>query len=291
MRPLFSRPYRWNASVRYHFRTALLFGVFVFVFLLIFMPFGLHTVGGELAFMALGYAAVCTGIMWLLNLGVPRLAPSLFSESSWNMGRQLLWTTANVGLVALGNALYTVGMGLAPLSVATVLNFTFFTMAVGLFPIALSIVLNENRLNREYSRSSARMNKELEAQVDDQPLPPPSGATLIIPAETKSDDLELDGEALVFIRSADNYIEVYHLVRGQVERTVLRGSLKAVEQRLASDLRFLRCHKSHLVDLRKVEHVSGNAQGLKLHLRGVSEPVPVSRLLTTVVRDRISIRP
>lgn len=291
MRPLFSRPYRWNASVRYHFRAALFFGVFVFVFLLTFMPFGLHTAGSRLAMMALGYGAVCTGIMWLLNLGVPRLAPNWFRGSSWNVGRQLLWTTINVGLVALGNALYTVGLGLAPLSLATVLNFTFFTMAVGLFPIALSIVLNENRLNREYSRSSARMNKELEAQIQVQPIPPPAGTTLIIPAEAKSDDLALDGEALVLIRSADNYIEVYHLVRGQVERTVLRGSLKAVEERLASDDRFLRCHKSHLVDLRKVEHVSGNAQGLKLHLRGVIEPVPVSRQLTATVRDRIAARP
>lgn len=291
MRPLLSRPYRWNSSVRYHFRVALLFGVFVFVFLLIFMPFGLHSAGNRLAMLALGYAAVCTGIMWLLNLGVPRIAPNWFRGPSWNVGRQLLWTTANVGLVALGNALYTVGMGLAPMSVATVLNFTFFTMAVGLFPIALSVVLNENRLNSEYTRSSARMNKELETQVEVEPLSPPAGSTLIIPAETRSDDLELDGEALLLIRSADNYIEVYHLVREHVERTVLRGSLKAVEERLAGDLRFLRCHKSHLVDLRKVEHVSGNAQGLKLHLKGVSEPVPVSRQLTSVVRDRIAARP
>lgn len=291
MRHLLSRPYRWNSSVRYHFRVALLFGAFVFIFLLTFMPFGLHAAGSELAMLAFGYGAVCTGIMWLLNVGVPRLSPSWFREASWNVGKQLLWTTANVGLVALGNALYTVGMGLAPLSIATVLNFTFFTMAVGLFPIALSIILNENRLNREYSRRSASMNKELEAQTEAQPLATATETTLIIPAEASVDDLELEFEALVFIRSADNYIEVYHIVREQVERTVLRGSLKAVEEQLASDPRFLRCHKSHLVDLRKVEHVSGNAQGLRLHLRGVSEPVPVSRQLTTVVRDRLAVRP
>jgi hypothetical protein len=291
MRPLLSRPYHLHTSARHHARVALYFGGFVFLFLLIFKPFGLLHLGERLPMLAMGYGAVCTGVMLLLNVGVPRLLPHWFSDAGWTVGRELIWSAVNVALIGLGNALYTAGIGLAPWSFATIGNFTLFTIAVGLFPIALSVVLNEARLYREYARRSAGINKELE-QREEAPDPPPTTADRIrIPTEGNAEDLELDAEALCFIRSADNYIEVHHRSGRAVERTVLRGSLKAVEEALAGNDRFLRCHKSHLADLRKVQRVSGNAQGLKLHLDGIEEPVPVSRQLTSLVRARLAVRP
>ena len=291
MRPLLSRPYHLHSSARHHARVALYFGGFVFLFLLIFKPFGLMHLGERLPMLAMGYGAVCTGVMLLLNVGVPRLLPYWFSDAGWTVGRELIWSAVNVALIGLGNALYTAGIGLAPWSFATIGNFTLFTIAVGLFPIALSVVLNEARLYRDYARRSAHINKELERQ-EEAPVPPDAPTDRIrIPSEGHTEDLELDADALCFIRTADNYIEVYHRSGKSVERSVLRGSLKAVEDALAGNERFMRCHKSHLVDLRKVQHVSGNAQGLKLHVEGIEDPIPVSRQLTSLVRARLAVRP
>jgi DNA-binding LytR/AlgR family response regulator len=64
-----------------------------------------------------------------------------------------------------------------------------------------------------------------------------------------------------------------------------------VERALGQDERYLRCHQSYLVDLRKVQCVSGNAQGLKLHHEGGEEPVPVSHQLTPLVRERLVVHP
>ncbi len=291
MRALLSRPYQLNTSARHHARVALFFGGFVFLFLFVFRPFGLDRLVAQLPMLALGYGAVCTGIMLLLNVGVARLLPQWFDETRWTMGRELLWTTVNVALIGLGNALYTAGIGLAPWSFATIGNFTLFTVAVGLFPIALSVVLNEARLSREYARSSQQINADLEEEAGSpHPVPEPV-ERILIPTEGNTADLELDVEALFFIRSADNYIEIHHRSGKALERTVLRGSLKAVEDALSVNDRFLRCHKSHLVDLQKVQRVSGNAQGLKLHLEQVEDPIPVSRQLTITVRERLAVRP
>lgn len=261
------------------------------LFLIVFRPFGLDGVGARLPQLALGYGAVCTGVMLLLNVGVPNLLPRWFDERRWNLGRELIWTTLNVALIGLGNALFTAGIGLAPWTLATIGNFTFFTVAVGLFPVALSIVLNEARLYREYARRSEGINQQLEQQDEEPGTPAVPQERIVIPTEGNAEDLELDTEALCFIRTADNYIEVHHRNGKAVERSVLRGSLKAVEEALAQHERFLRCHKSHLVDLRKVRRVSGNAQGLKLHLEDIEEPIPVSRQLTATVRERIAVRP
>ena len=296
MRPLLSRPYQLDTSAADRVRRALLFGGFVLLFLLIFQPFGLGLTGARLPWLALGYGAVCTGVMLLLNVLVPRLAKGWFQEAQWTVGREMAWTSVNVLLIGLTNALYTAGIGLAPWALATILNFTFYTVAVGLFPILVSVLLNESRLHREYARRSAEVDRQLQANLQHQaaappPPEPPSVHRIRIPAEGQADDLELEADALCFIRSADNYIEVYHRRGPHVERTVLRGSLKAVEEALRDDPRFMRCHKSHLVDLRKVQRVSGNAQGLKLHLEGLEEAVPVSRQLTAAVRERLAARP
>jgi hypothetical protein len=290
MRPLLSRPYHLDTSVRHHIRMALYFGGFVFLFLLVFKPFGLIHLGDRLPLVTMGYGAVCTVAMLLLNVVLARLLRGWFDEQRWTVGRELAWSALNVAIIGVGNALYTAAIGLAAWNVATIGTFTLFTLAVGLFPIALSVVLNEARLNRDHVRRSDGINKALQQQPRKAPASATNGM-IRIPSENSAEDLELESGMLHAIRAADNYLEVYHERDGRMERTVLRGSLKAAEEALAGGDRYLRCHKSHLVDLQKVRRVSGNAQGLKLHLDGIEEPVPVSRQLTAVVRERLAVRP
>lgn len=48
-----------------------------------------------------------------------------------------------------------------------------------------------------------------------------------------------------------------------------------------------RCHRSYLVNLIYVEKVSGNALGLKLHLKGYPGEIPVSRSLNHQIEEKI----
>jgi DNA-binding LytR/AlgR family response regulator len=72
-------------------------------------------------------------------------------------------------------------------------------------------------------------------------------------------------------------VEVFYLENGhQPRRTVLRNSLTNLEVILAG-AGLIRCHRSYLVNLRRVERVSGNAQGYRLHFIGLESSVPVAR--------------
>jgi hypothetical protein len=297
MRPLLSRPYPLQPSRARHALAALLFGAFVAGFLLLFRPFGLHA-APELGLLAAAYGATCTATMLLLNVALPRVLSHWFDEARWTVARELGWTLLNVACIGLANALLSAALGLVPLNAATLVRFTLFTVAIGSFPIALSVLLTEARRARVYAAAGAAINAGLhhppatapEAEPVPEPTPRPPGLTL--PAEGGTEALHLGPEDLLFLRAADNYVDVFHLHAGQPRRSVLRGSLKAMAEALEPHGdRFLRCHKSHLVDLHKVQRVSGNAQGLRLHLSGVDEPVPVSRQLTATVRTRLAARP
>lgn len=290
MRRLFQRPYPLQRSAARHALTALLFGTFVAAFLLLFRPFGLHAAPRP-GMLAAAYGATCTATMLLLNVALPRLLRSWFTESRWTVGREIGWTLLNVAAIGLANALVSVGMGVVPFTLATLVRFTGFTVAVGLFPIAIAVLATEARRNRHYRADSVAINATLEAQGP-APAPPRSNEHITLPSANGGEALELGPEDLVYMRAADNYVDVFHLHGDKPMRTVLRGSLKAMAAVLEPrHPRYLRCHKSHLVDLHKVLRVSGNAQGLRLHLSGVEEPIPVSRQLTDTVRTRLADRP
>ena len=57
---------------------------------------------------------------------------------------------------------------------------------------------------------------------------------------------------------------------------------KEIQVKESSSLK--RCHRSHLVNLKKVKNISGNAQGLKLELINQSEMVPVSRNYIPIIK-------
>ena len=292
MHGLFRRPYPLQPSAARHAVTALLFGAFVAAFLLLFRPFGLHAVPG-IGLLAAAYGATCTAAMLLLNVALPPLLPRWFTEARWTVGRELGWTLLNVALIGMANALLSVALGLVPLSAATLGRFTLFTVAIGLFPITLSVLLNEARRARHYRAGSAAINADLAApEPDPARAPAAQGPGITLPAEGNAGTLHLGPEDLVYMRAADNYVDVFHLHADKPMRTVLRGSLKAMAAVLEPlGPRYLRCHKSHLVDLHKVVRVSGNAQGLRLHVRDADEPIPVSRQLTATVRNRLAARP
>ena len=60
-----------------------------------------------------------------------------------------------------------------------------------------------------------------------------------------------------------------------------------MEKQLAACPGFFRCHRMYLVNLAHVHWVSGNAQGLKLHLTDLEEAVPVSRSLTNTIKEKL----
>ncbi|MEZ4757806.1 MAG: LytTR family transcriptional regulator DNA-binding domain-containing protein [Flavobacteriales bacterium] len=293
MRALLARPYPLEPATRRHIGKAVLFGLFVAAFLLVFRPFGLHN-APEMGVLAAAYGATCTATMLLLNVALPRVLAAWFDEARWTVGRELGWTLLNVAAIGLANALLSTALGLAPLTLVTLGLFTLFTVLIGLFPITLSVLLTEARRSRTYATDSAAINADLHQHAPPAqsaaPASAPGPSALTLPNEA-GPALLLGADALLFARAADNYVEVFHLQAGQPRRTVLRNSLKALGDALQPHGdRFLRCHKSHLVDLHKVQRVSGNAQGLRLHLSGVEEPIPVSRQLTSTVRERLADR-
>ena len=215
-----------------------------------------------------------------------KLFPRQFSDERWTVGREILLITGNILLIAIANRLYLEWL-LNSEGYANAMSWPgmiLSTFLLGAFPTTGAVVFNYVRQLKKYSQSAAQFSTH-------QPIVPPpfrtpeqSLSTLTEPVETaitlvadnEKDILTLNSDDLLYVESSDNYCTVVYRKNGQAQKTLLRSSLS----RLASQINrsnIVRCHRSYLVNLDRVERVTGNAQGYKLHLLGSQFQVPVAR--------------
>lgn len=79
------------------------------------------------------------------------------------------------------------------------------------------------------------------------------------------------------IKSEGNYVEVFYESKNQLQKELIRNSLKAIEEQLSKKPSFYRCHKQYIINLNHIQKVNGNARNLELIIEHLDAPVPVSR--------------
>ncbi|RZJ53773.1 MAG: LytTR family transcriptional regulator [Flavobacterium sp.] len=100
---------------------------------------------------------------------------------------------------------------------------------------------------------------------------------LFINTQVKQDDFSLNIEDLLFVKADGNYIELTKAVNGKIEIELKRISLTQFETQISNYPHFFRCHRTYLVNMFKVEKVTGNSQGYLLSFTNTDEKIPVSR--------------
>lgn len=247
-------------------------GLFVGLFLLLFQPFGLQTWDTPYKSLKIaGFGLVSFVITALVHWLPAMLYPVYFREENWTVGREIIWVMLNVLLIAFANYLYLnlyVSSSYIPFGLPGMLLSTFL---LAIFPVTGIIIGNYILQLKKYSGQAGN--------VPLHPMPEPGAAEqpLIFIAENEKDSLTIAPSSLFFIESSDNYSTFYHLLDGQTSKTLLRSSLSRLESQLTQTDTILRCHRSFIVNLDKVEKMTGNAQGYKLHLNGGQFIIPVAR--------------
>ena len=265
-------------------RSSAIAGFIVFFIIYFLKPFGLNQVpANDILTHAFLYGIV-TFVTTAANLlFLPRLLPYWFAEKSWTVGKELLMMIWQILTISLANALLTHILYGWTLSLSTFLIFLGYTSAVGIFPVSFLVLLKYTRLLKKHQEDADSLDSELRTEpLLDQRL-------IKLFGDYQNEILEVMANDILYVSAADNYIQVFYLRDGFIKSDFLRSTLKNAEQRLSEFPQFFRCHRTYLVNLQKIEHISGNAQGLKLHLQGSSDPVPVSRSLNQRLKLKMQV--
>lgn len=158
------------------------------------------------------------------------------------------------------------------------------TLLAGILFIFIFIPLNFKRLHDRYREKSAQL-------IPFQPSIKPVEIEKIIPIKTQLivDNFELKINQFLFAKAEKNYVEIYIEHENGIQKMVKRITLTELENQLKVFSFVMKTHRSYLVNLKKIESISGNAQGYQLKLRDFKNSIPVSRSKISTFEEKIAI--
>ena len=252
---------------------------FMVLAIAIFKPFGLEVWQWQayvhlLAIFALGlFSCFLTEVILRYIVRMPR---SYDRGVSYIISRNLWFQCINTPLVSLIICLYRhfamsslVESNKLSLSnyIETLVIIAFLSFAVGLYwrfkfrSRYLAAELEETRLLNEQLKRAEGTNQHSQITLE--------GNT--------NEHVALDIADLLYIEAVGNYVKVCQLLNGDVHTTMLRATMKQMEDALQAYPMIVRCHRAFMVNLGQVEQISSNSRAMQLIMRHSHDAIPVSR--------------
>ncbi|WP_299136468.1 LytTR family DNA-binding domain-containing protein [uncultured Tenacibaculum sp.] len=259
---------------------AIFFGLFIGLFLIFFEPFDINLSTNENKNYQLLFFGCITTLVLLVFLYVfPLLFPKIFSDIHWKVKHQIILYLIALFVIATLNGFYTNYINHLSFNWSNywwIINKTF---VLGGIPIAFLTLLDyRQKVNLNIAVANNLSNAQKERVTK------PSYETYNILTDLKSKTFCLKENDFNYAMAVGNYIDVFVSIDNTLKRVTYRVSLSSFETQLKEAQKLVRCHRSYFVNLKKVESISGNAQGLKLKLENQSEIVPVSRKYIPIVK-------
>ncbi|MBS1553475.1 MAG: LytTR family transcriptional regulator [Bacteroidetes bacterium] len=288
------QPFPTFSGKTFGLRMSLIAGLCVFGVLTLFKPFNLHEVSRLVLFqLALIYSLTATVVSMFVVVLLPAMLPRVFDDRHWTVLHEIGSHLFLIMAITLANSVLNIFLYKSNFSFQGFTGMLGKVISIAILPITLGVLLKQKQLVKKFERDAGETEKLIEPLGTDSETTARTTENniLTLTGHNKSERLEVQSDDLLLITASDNYIEIYFLENGKLQKRLFRNTLKSVQESLTNYSEFFRAHKTHLVNLKKVVKVTGNAQGLKLHLAELTEPVPVSRNLTAAIKEKLgSIR-
>lgn len=265
------RPYDLLIDLRTKFIYSFGDILFIMIFLWLFGPFGLALIPESEKFKLISwYCLVCSGIIVIHVY--------LFQDiiiKKYTVSTTLLWLIWIVAVCGLANFIvWEVIMDNGHFHWKYFPKLLLQTYLVASISTTFKIILYEKYYLKKRIRFINQVNSDLRLHQSKS-----TGKTNItLTSEKLSEVVTFDSESLLYISSADNYVEINRLENGQLKRFLLRKTLTEIEKEVKSQCRHIeRCHNSFIVNINQIKSISGNSAGYRINFNENISPIPVSR--------------
>lgn len=281
---MLNHPYPVSSSAA-NWKTTLIIGLFITLFLLVFQPFGLSTFHGPNKYWFItGYGLVTILVLTIDNLLLKAYFQTKSGKSTWTVKKQIVSLVLILFTIGAGNYFYSAWHIHFYNPIIGFLVFQFFTTAVGLLPISIITILNENIRNKAFLKEATSMNESIPTVHKADTTETPISLT----GENDKGPLILAVNDFLYAESSGNYLDVRFVKDGKLKSVLLRTTLTRAEGQLELHSGIMKCHRAFLVNCEQIIQVKGNAQGLRLQLNHTTDDIPVSRNYIKVLRANIN---
>ena len=232
------------------------------------------------------YGFVTILITLIFSLLLPEILPDTFDIEKWNVKKTIIFFLTTI---------FSVGISLSLVAYyfdnPNNLLFSHFfylilfrAIALSFFPIIVLVLFAERALNK---RNHLRALKIID-QVKNKPKKSKQENQVTYTfAKNSNDEINLAESDIFYIKAEGNYCLVVFVDKTLFKNRLIRSKLKEIEKIVEKSNSLIRCHRSYIVNLKKVSNITGNAKGYVLHLNKLDFKVPVSRKLSKTLINKI----
>ncbi|TZF96249.1 hypothetical protein FW781_12535 [Chryseobacterium panacisoli] len=259
-----SYPYPKSESFKEIIVSSLGAGISVYLFLIIFQPFGTENFQHPYKFLLLFPYCIIFGIAFF----IANLMTSRFS--SWNMGAELLKIIFILFVGSILSYFYnSLFLSHVELDLGNYFYMFLYSLAVGI-PVSIIYILSRYIYLKNIHENTARnISQHLPDSV-------PELQQNLLKIAAQNTELIISENDFLCVQSMENYCTFYFLENNLLKKMLVRISLSGALQQIGNGA-VKKCHRSYIVNLTKVKNLKGNAQGYKLILPEIDFEIPVSR--------------
>lgn len=257
-------PYPKSESFKEIFVSSLGAGVSVYLFLIIFQPFGTESFHHLYKFLLLFPYCIIFGTAFFIT------NPLTSRFSSWNIGTELLKIIFILFVGSILSYFYnSLFLSHVQLDLANYLYMFLYSLAVGI-PVSIIYILSRYiYLKNIHENTAQSISQHL-------PVSDPEQQQNLLKISAQNTELSINEKDFLCVQSMENYCTFYFLENNSLKKTVIRISFSNALQQIETTS-VKKCHRSYIVNLRRVKNLKGNAQGYKLILPEIDFEIPVSR--------------
>ncbi|MDP2723487.1 MAG: LytTR family DNA-binding domain-containing protein [Bacteroidales bacterium] len=255
----------------------------IFLFVLFFQPFWPEYLNynNKLIFVA-GLGAIVFIVTVLVRILLPFF---MHPKHERNPNTGLLTLFENFLLLALSSvafAFYLRYVGLIDISFPVMLKVVFICLVP---PVVLGIV--DKYKNLAWQQEQLRKDSHTMQKQFDRYKEASQNKTIAFVAENNTEKLEVLVDGIVFIKSADNYVELRIKEENKFSTKLIRNTLKNIELQLQPYSFFIRCHRTSIVNTHYIKKLKLSDNNYALLLNDLDDEIPVSRQYLLKIREVI----
>lgn len=257
------------------------FGIFLFI--LFFQPFPIvrFDFNNRLLFIA-GFGAIVFLFMFLLRV----VFPWIMQKNNHN-GNEAVLTSYLSGFIILtlcsvAFAFYLRYVGSVSISFYIMLKVVLICLVPPLALKLYDIIKELNQQNESLVSERKIIQKQVEKYEEDN-----LNKSIGFISETSTENLSLLVSEVVFIQSADNYVEIVYMDGDKFKKELIRNTLKNIELQIKQYSNFIRCHRTCIVNMHYIEKLNQDYSSHWITLKGYQERIPVSRQYLLKLREAL----
>jgi hypothetical protein len=274
----FKKSYPFNEDLKHNSKIIFFISLGVPLFLWLLQPFDIGLLPErERYYLIVGFGIITFLALSLHLLFIPSLFPKVFTSSKWNVTKEIFWNLWILFSILTGFFLYA--------KFLRVLEFDFDMVIklilTAVIPLSALIIINQNRMLRFRLKRADEINKKIKDHKQRQE------EIINFLSDYQKDSLAIKVSLLLFIRSANNYIEVFWKEGDSVKNQMVRCSIASAEDLLKEYKFIIKCHRSYIVNISHIDRFEGNLQGYKLYFDKIDFPIPVSKSFASRLQELI----